>query len=284
MNRFANSWAIAKQSWAVLQNNPSLAVFPLISGIGTLLVSIPFLAPFVLLAMNQEKHSAVVGPLGYVIGLLMYAAVYTVVIFCNSALVTCAYQNLRGLPSTPQEGFQNAMRHLPKIVGWAVLSATVGQVLRAVQEKGGILGAVVGGLVGLAWNLVVFFVVPLMVIENLGPIDALRESAERLKRTWGEQLILNGGMGLVSFVFCVLPLMALIALAVVCFVSNIIALGLILLGVGILYLMASMVVMSCLTTVYQTALYVWSSTGALPAGFSQDSIQFAFVQKQGLFR
>jgi len=284
MNRFANSWAIAKQSWAVLQNNPSLAVFPLISGIGTLLVSIPFLAPFVLLAMNQEKHSAVVGPLGYVIGLLMYAAVYTVVIFCNSALVTCAYQNLRGLPSTPQEGFQNAMRHLPKIVGWAVLSATVGQVLRAVQEKGGILGAVVGGLVGLAWNLVVFFVVPLMVIENLGPIDALRESAERLKRTWGEQLILNGGMGLVSFVFCVLPLMALVALAVVCFVSNIIALGLILLGVGILYLMASMVVMSCLTTVYQTALYVWSSTGALPAGFSQDSIQFAFVQKQGLFR
>lgn len=284
MNRFANSWAIAQQSWVVLQANPSLAIFPVISGIGTVLVSLPFIAPIVMMAIGREQRVPMMGPLSYLMGFLMYAAVYTVVVFCNSALVTCAFQNLRGLPTSPQEGFRNAMGHMPKIVGWALIAATVGQIIRGVQERGGILGSIVGAFAGLAWNMVVFFVVPIMVLENLGPVDALKASADRLKRTWGEQSILNGGMGLFSFLFTVLPLVGLVFLSVLCFSANIVPLGLTLLGLGLVYVLAAMVVTSCLTTIYQTALYVYSSTGALPAGYSEQTIVQAFVPKTAYFR
>lgn len=280
MNKLSNSWEIAKQSWAVLCANPSLAIFPVVSGIGTLLVSIPFLVPLFALGMaKQNQHSEVLGPVGYLVTFLMYTATYAVVIFCNAALVTCAYQNLRGQPTTPREGFQNAMRHIPSILGWAVISATVGQVIKAFQERGGILGAVVGAVAGMAWNLIVFFVVPVMVLEGKNPIDAVKESAERLKRTWGEQLILNGGMGLVTLVFVVLPLIALATAAGFSFAGGLVPLGVALLAGGILYVIAATVVVHCLTTIYQTALYVWSTTGVLPTGFTPDTIQYAFVAK-----
>ena len=283
MNRFANSWEVAKQSWAVLRANPSLAIFPVISAIGTVLVSIPFLVPVILVAIGKGQHIPVMGPLGYLLGFLMYAATYSVVVFFNSALVTCAYQNLRGEPATPTDGIRNAIKHLPQILGWALIAATVGQLIRAVQERAGIVGALLGGLVGLAWNVTVFFVVPLIVLENLGPVDALKASAARLKRTWGEQLILNGGMGLVSFLVVFFPMMAFVALAVMCFAANLIVPGIVLIGVGVVFMMSALVILSCLTTIYQTALYVYSSTGALPYGYSETTIQGAFTQKKPMF-
>ena len=284
MNRFTNSWEVAKQSWAVLKNNPSLMIFPIVSSIGTLLVSIPFIVPMVMLALGKEHKVATMGPLQYLLGFVFYAATYTVVVFFNSALVTCAYKNLKGEATTPTEGIQNAIRHLPKILMWALMAATVGQVLRAIQERAGIIGTLVGGLLGLGWNLAIFFVIPGIVLENLGPIDALKASVAKLKATWGEQLILGGGMGLVSFLATALPIALLVTAAVFAFIANLVALGLIILVACIMYVMAAAVVLSCLSTIYRTALYVYSSTGALPSGFTQTSIEGAFRQKQPMFR
>lgn len=284
MNQFENSLAVAKQSWAVLRGNPSLAVFPVISAIGTVIVSVPFALPVFFAYAGQNKVPEAMGVLQFVLGFLAYAATYTVVIFFNAALVTCAYQELRGVPATPQDGIRNAVRHMPQIVGWALLAATVGQVIRSLQDKGGVVGAIVGGLAGFAWNLAVFFVVPIIVVEDLGPLEALRASADRLKRTWGEQLILNGGMGLVSFLVTVVPLAAAVALAVLAFSNNLVLLGVAILAGGLVYLLTAAAVLSCLTTIYQTALYVYSSSGTVPVGFSERSIAGAFVPKQrGMF-
>ena len=280
MSKFANSYAVAKQSWAVLRANPSLAVFPVVSVVSSVLVSLPFALPIVLVNTRQAAAPEAFGLLQYVLGFLAYAASYTVVIFFNAALVTCAYQELRGVPATPMDGIRNSVRHMPKIVGWALISATVGQVIRTLQDKGGIVGAVVGGLAGFAWNLAVFFVVPVMVVEGLGPVDALKASADRLRRTWGEQLILNGGMGLVSFIAIALSVCATAGLGVFALMNNQAALGFAVLLGGAVYAIVAAVVLSCLTTIYQTALYVYSVTGASPAGFSDDTIHGAFVPKQ----
>ena len=84
------------------------------------------------------------------------------------------------------------------LLPWAVLSATVSLVLRAIEERAGIVGRIVGSLVGLAWSLVTFLVLPVLVIEQLGPIDAVKRSAELFKQTWGENMIANAGIGLVA--------------------------------------------------------------------------------------
>ena len=107
---------------------------------------------------------------------------------------------------------------------------------------------------------------------------------DALKATWGEQLILGGGMGLVSFLATALPIALLVTAAVFAFIANLVALGLIILVACIMYVMAAAVVLSCLSTIYRTALYVYSSTGALPSGFTQTSIEGAFRQKQPMFR
>lgn len=288
MGRFQNSWEITKESWAVLRSNPSLAIFPVLSGLATALVSASFIIPFFVLVIGTDVLSKNPGhreqsfsqPLFYVLGFVFYALTYFVIIFFNSALVTCAHRNLTGQTSTVQDGIQNAVRHLPQIIGWTLISATVGQIIRALQQRGGLIGSLVGGLAGLAWSLAVFFVVPLMVLENVGPIDAVKGSAERLKRTWGEQLILNGGMGLASFLFVAAPAVAAMVLGIVMATSHMVISGITVIILGVLYMLAGSVVTSAMTVIYQTALYMYSTTGAIPTWYSQNSIQAAFMPKR----
>ncbi len=87
-------------------------------------------------------------------------------------------------------------------------------VLRAISERSGLLGRLVVGLVGLAWNLATFLVVPVLVVEDVGPIEAIRQSAAYLKRTWGEQIVGNLGMGLVFGLISLGTLAAGVALLV----------------------------------------------------------------------
>lgn len=284
MGRFQNSWAITKQSWAVLRSNPSLAIFPVLSGLATIAVSASFIVPFVMVALGSEAAKGshqqfMLQPLHYVLGFLYYFLTYFVIIFFNSALVTCAHRNLLGQSATIGDGLSNATRHLGKIVGWSAIAATVGQIIRALQDRGGIVGSIVGSIVGIAWSLAIFFVVPLMVIENLGPIDALKNSADRLKRTWGEQLILNGGMGLASFLFVVAPAMMMVVGGIVLLASEMVITGIVLAAVGLLYLLAGMVVVSAMTVIYQTALYLYTSSGTITQWYDAGSIQSAFVPK-----
>ena len=283
MGRFQNSWAVTKQSWAVLRSNPSLAIFPILSGIATLLVSASFIVPFVLMALHSGAKSQgqeqQFQPAYYAFGFVFYAATYFVIVFFNSALVTCAHRNLLGQSATVMDGLANAARHLPKILGWTLIAATVGQIIKAVQQRGGLIGSLIGGLAGLAWSLAVFFVVPLMVIENLGPIDALKGSAERLRRTWGEQLILNGGMGLASFFLVVAPALAMMIGGIVMAASNVLVAGISLGVLGMLYLLAGMVVISAMTVIFQTALYLYTSSGTITTWYDPSSIEGAFSQK-----
>ena len=82
------------------------------------------------------------------------------------------------------------------------------------KSASGIVGRIVGSLVGLAWSLVTFLVLPVLVIEQIGPIQAVKRSAELFKHTWGENMIANAGIGIVALVATlvgVLPCLLLIA-------------------------------------------------------------------------
>ena len=68
-------------------------------------------------------------------------------------------------------------------------------VLQAIEERFGIIGTIVARLVGLAWNLVTFLVVPILVLEDLGVGDALKRSKDLFKKTWGENVIGQFGLG-----------------------------------------------------------------------------------------
>jgi hypothetical protein len=93
------------------------------------------------------------------------------------------------------DGFRAAATRLAQIAGWALVAATVALVLWAIESRSERVGEIVAGLLGMAWSAVPYFVVPVIVIERTGPVDAFRRPVSILRRTWGEALSANFGVG-----------------------------------------------------------------------------------------
>src|SRR6185369_14864230 len=81
-----------------------------------------------------------------------------------------------------------------------IFAATVGTILKYIQENSGIIGKIITGLLGVVWNIATFFVVPVIAYENAGPIQAFKRSSSLMKEKWGESLGSTFSFGLVQFV------------------------------------------------------------------------------------
>ena len=142
-------------------------------------------------------------PIVYAVAFVFYFVCSFIVIFFNAALVFCAMQAFAGGTPSLRAGLSTAAGRLPQILGWTLVAATVGVLLNALQntlrDRLGFLGALLGGLLEFSWAVTTFFVVPVLVVDGLGPIAALKRSAAILKRTWGESLGGEGGLGLIAF-------------------------------------------------------------------------------------
>jgi hypothetical protein len=265
----SNSWELVKASANVLRLDKELMVFPLLSGIATVLVTVSFILPFAVTGGVHAFDRDGARYLAYVVGFFFYLVQYAIIFFFNSALVGAALIRLAGGDPTLSDGLAIAAKRFPSILGYAALAATVGMVLRFISERSGILGRFVVGAVGMAWSLATYLAVPVLVTEDIGPLDAVEESAALFKRTWGEQVVGHFGMGwagaliaiawvLLSFSFIVLAshlTAAVMAAAWVVAVSGLVLLAL-----------AS----SALKGVYTAALYRYASTGE--AGFFEPAV------------
>lgn len=274
--RLAHSWELVQASAKVLKSDKELLWFPVFSLLATLLVLASFALPIIGLELFPRDRTT--GMVWWLIGFLFYLAQYFVIFFFNSALVGAALMRLDGEDPTLRDGFEIAMRKALPILGYAAIAATVGMILRAIEERSGFLGKLISGLLGMAWTVATFLTVPVLVSKDIGPMDAVKESAQLLKKTWGQNLAGNVGIGLVfglaSFLVMLIGLgLALLtysasaALAVTIGVATIVAM----LGLGIYQ--------SALTGVYSAALYRYSAEGQVSMGFDPGLLQSAFEKK-----
>lgn len=278
--RLSRSWELTKASLAVLSADKELLIYPLLSGLASVLVLITFAVPAVLAGLGDRLATGEDGVrvLGAIVAFCFYVTQYFVILFCNTALVGAALIRLRGGDPTVGDGFRIAFQRLGVILGYAVVSATVGMVLRAIAQRGGVVGRIVSSFFGLAWGLATFLVVPVLVVEGVGPIDAVKRSAAYLKKTWGEQLAGNLGMGAVFGLLtfgvalagiggiiaaAVLESGLLLALAVIGMVAAFVALGL---------------VSSALAGIYAAAVYRYAADGQAGAFFPERLVKDAFVR------
>lgn len=218
MKRIRRSWELAKASFQVLMQDKELLIFPIISAIAMLLVSVVFFVPTLLTNLLDSILDSGIPFFGYVVLFLFYIVQYTVVYFFSTALVGAALIRLRGGDPTVKDGLHLAVKRLPQILGWSALSATVGLILNMIsdssQKNGKGIGQIVSSILGAAWNVVTFLVVPILAAEGLGPIDALKRSWELLKRSWGEQISGTISIGLVFGILGFLGSAILIGLGV----------------------------------------------------------------------
>jgi len=276
--RIRGAWLLTRQSWRVLMLDKELLVFPLLSGIACILVLASFVAGAFATGSFQEgkaQNDAV----AWAALFAYYFVNYFVIVFFNSALVACALIRFQGGNPAVADGMRAAGARLPQILAWALLAATVGVALRMIQERVALVGRIVIALLGAAWTIATYFIVPVLVVEKLGPFDAVGRSTALMKQTWGESLTSHIGIGaatgLITFLGVLLIGAASVALAVAMSSAGFLIAG----GVAVAaFLVLAALVSSALSSIVLAALYLYAAEKKVPQAFDGVA-QFAFAPK-----
>ncbi|MGB8308437.1 MAG: DUF6159 family protein [Methanoregula sp.] len=247
-----------------------LLAFPIISGIVTLLVIASFFAVFLSTSIFSFNTSTLGG---IIFVFLFYLVSYFVVIFFNVGLISCVYAKLNGKSMTIREGLSATSRHLPAILVWAVVAATVGLILRMIEDRSGFLGQIAASIIGGVWSLITLFVVPVLAFEDKGVFDAMKESLELFKKTWGESVV---GTLSISLIFAVVGFVGLILVIGTLFIGDTtlfyIALALFIVLIAVLAILAS-----AMQGIFTVALYMYAKTGSAPGILPPGVIEGAFA-------
>lgn len=270
----SRSWSLVKASAAVLRSDSELLVLPLLSSIAALLVAATFLLPVLSLRVFEGGE---IGPLGALIGFAFYLCQYFVIFFFNSALVGAAMIRLQGGDPTVADGLRIATGKLGAILGYAAIAATVGLLLKIISERSGRIGRIITGLLGTAWTFATFLVVPVLVTRDIGPLDAVKESAVLLKRTWGENLAGKVGIGAAFGLLSFMVVGSGVALALLAAVNGAVGLAIAIGVLAVLALILLSVVQAALSGIYAAALYRYAVDGHAPAGFEGAMLGSAFT-------
>lgn len=278
--KLANSWELVKASARVLQQDKELLVFPIISTIGVVLVTLGFIFPLLVGNLFDSIFSDDMRVVSFLVMLAYYVVQYAVIFFANTALVGAAMIRLEGGDPTVRDGLQIAARNFTSILGYALIAGTVGVILRMVSERSEGLGRLVISLIGTAWNIATYLVAPVLAVEGIGPVDAIKRSASLLKKTWGEQIAGNFGMGMITFLV-IFGIILLGGAAVFGFVSLDLGVIPIVLVVGFVVMLIVIVglISSTLNSIYTAAVYQYATTGKSGEFFESQLVENAFRRK-----
>ena len=272
--RLSNGWKIAMSSFTVLKKNKQLLIFPVLSGVSMVLIMAAIILP-ILAAAGWQAGNVDFGTdnraLFYFFTFLFYLVNYFVVVFFNMALIHCTKLFLQGEEVNVMIGLKFSLSRIGVIFSWAIFAATVGTILKAIQENSGWLGKIAVGLLGFVWGVATFFVVPVIAYEKLGPVDAFKRSSQMMKAKWGESLSATFSLGLIQFM----------ALLIIIFPCGLIAayvnplLGI---SLGVLLVFIVMTIISAAQTIFVSLVYQ-NINGNVEDHFNQQLIDGLFEKK-----
>jgi len=271
-DRLSNGWKISMNSFKILKANKQLIIFPVLSGISLLLlIGSFFTAIYAASGWNFDNLNGTSPVINYLVMFLFYVVNYFIVVFFNMALIHCTHLYFKGEEVTVQKGLQFSMSRLGVIFSWAIFAATVGTILRSIQENSGVLGKIITGIIGIVWSVTTFFVVPVIAYEKLGPIDAFKRSSQLMKQKWGESL---GA----TFSFSIIQLLAMFLLAIPLFAIGALIHPLAGVALAIPGAFIILAVMSAAQTIFVSAVY-HDVTGDPTEHFNQQMIDNLFQKK-----
>jgi hypothetical protein len=283
MGKFSRSWQLVKQSFAILRSDKQFMLFPVFSAVSCFVLTAIIATGGAFLLLPARAAAIAAGeqfhpnqsPMFLAGMFTLYVVNYFVIVFFNVALVGVANSRLMGGTWTFRDGLELAWERKGTIFQWALVAATVGVILRTLEERLGLIGRLIMRLIGIAWTLACYFVVPVLAFEDLTPIDAVKRSAKLFRDTWGEKVIGGFSLSLVSLVL-MLPAIGLVIVAG--FLGG--GAGLLFgLAVMFLYLLLLSVFMSAVGGIFNAALYRYACFKQAPPAFSQELIASAWAPK-----
>jgi hypothetical protein len=273
---FSRSFTLIRESWKVLSLDKEILLFPILSGIALLIVLLSFVIPIFFLGFISNAGPIALGAWYIPVLFLFYLLCYFIIIFFNAALIACARIRLTGGNPVFMDGIRSSMAHIGPIFLWSLVSATVGLILRLLEDRfNNIVGQIVLSLIGAAWSLITYFVIPVMIFEEKGTFAAMKESIGLFRKAWGESII---GQASIGIIFGILVVVGLIPVGIA-LLSRSFTVFIILAAVYVVYLAVLMVIASALQGIYNTALYLYAKTGTVPDAFTKEIVETAFVPK-----
>jgi hypothetical protein len=268
-----NGWKLTNSSFAVLKKNKQLIIFPIITGFSLLLVFGSFVTAMLAgTGWNLDALEPGNSGSGYYVLLFVYYVVnYFVIMFFNTALIHCARLYFKGEEADISKGINFSLKRIGVIFTWSVIAATVGTILRMIQDKAGLIGKIVVGLIGIVWSIGTFFVLPIIAYEDIGPIDAVKRSANLMKQKWGETLTATFSFGIVQF-------LALLAAALPVILIGVFINGVLAVVIGVLYVLTMLAVMSAVRTIFIAAVYETVNNRPVKE-FEIDTLDGLFIRK-----
>jgi len=272
---------ILRSTWGLLRTDRSMIWLALVGNLASLAVVVALVVPGVAISAslghNQNAPLIVAGVLGVLLGAI-------VAIYFQAALVIGANQRAEGRAPTFNGVLAEAWTLRWRIVQWAIVSCTAGLVIRAVEQRLGFLGRIVGIIGAIAWAVASFFVVPVLVAQRVGPIDAVKYSSRVIKNTWGTSLRTTLRFGVIQFVLTIVP-MALTFIGVAFFIAGLndhagyTAIGAVLFLVGLVGLFTIGATFGAIGIYARALIYRWSQGQPVP-GIDPSLFDGAFVAKR----
>ena len=278
MGRLSNTWHLAKISWSVLKKDRELLWIPVLSFLtSAAVIVVVLLLTFLTLSTTSSASTTTTeaNPAMIVLWVVAALALGVIAVFFNGALVAGAHERMSGGDPTVRSAVRRAFSRIGGLVPWAILTTTVGLVLQALRGRAGWLGRIVVSMLDMAWEVVTFLTVPAIMIDNTGAIEGLKRSASLLRRTWGENLAARVGFGLLGFLLMI-PAAVVAGLFIASGIGVLAVVGIV---AAVAWVALVVVVMTTLNAIFQTALYMYATTGTRPSGFEHAPLNETFVHK-----
>jgi hypothetical protein len=274
----SRTWNLTKSSWSILRQDKELLLFPIAMGISVVAIIAVFAAIGAAsgsldridsMVNNETTTGATASEEVRVVDVILLVAMsvgtYFAAIFFNAGLVAAAVERLRGGNPTFGSGIRAVTPHIHNILGWAIISASVGLLLRLLSSRtDNMLARIAISIVGGIWAYLTFFVVPILVTRGVGPIEAIKQSGGLFRRTWGEQFTSNFGFGILAFVGFLVAALPALAIGMVSPVAGI--------AVGVLLVALVLGIVAALEGIFKAALYDYASEGVVASGFSSEDL------------
>jgi hypothetical protein len=272
MGALSRGFRLMKASWGVVRQDRQLLWLPVISFLCSLIVMAVFALGAVGIGIPEQGESP--SPALYVLLFVMYVVLSFVTVYFNAAVIGTAMKRLKGEDASIRDGLAMARQHVGQIFVWALITATVGMILRLLQERAGLLGRIVLGVIGLAWTVITFFVVPVILFEPETATGAIKRSASIFRQRWGEQFTGQATIG-VAILLISIPV-ALIGGAIAA-AAPVVGIPLLVIAIGVLAAIGA----AC-TGVFNAALYRYATTGESSGAFTVEDMNSSFRPRRGL--
>lgn len=280
------SFKLIKESYKLLKHDPEL-IWLTVGSFIAVGVLVLVLGGFGLSIGVIDTHTDTVNSSAFVMLGLGYFLTSFVIIYFQVALVAAVMHRMDGGDPNIAYAINQANHRLGAIFMWAIISATVGLILKALENAarnqsgaGRVIASIIVGMLGVVWSLMVFFVIPVIVAEDAKGFTAIKRSSSVLKGKWGEAIVGNQGIGLITFIAMLVLSGSPVILGIMAWDASIVlGGGLIAIGVAIGMFVAA--AGSALDSTYRAVLYEYATKGVIGT-FSREVIDSAFRPKDDI--